>query len=53
VDIDEDMAGDEGTGKGGNMGAEDSKDDNVDNADKDAALAWEQVAGTGPITCGN
>jgi hypothetical protein len=53
VDTDEVMADDEGTGKGGDMGAEDGKDDNADNVDKDAALAWEWVVGTGPITCGN
>jgi hypothetical protein len=28
-------------GDSGDMGAEDSVDDNVDDADKDAALVWE------------
>jgi hypothetical protein len=35
----------------GDMGAEDSVDDNVDDANEDAAFTWEQVVGTGPITC--
>jgi hypothetical protein len=32
------------------MGAKDSKDDHADDVDEDAALTWEQVAETGPIT---
>jgi hypothetical protein len=39
VDTDEVMVNDEGISKGGDIGAKDGKDDNVDDADKDAALA--------------
>jgi hypothetical protein len=39
VDTDEVMADDEGTGEGGDTGAEDSKNDNADDVDKDATLA--------------
>jgi hypothetical protein len=39
VDTDKNMAGNERIGKGGDMGAEDGKNDNMDNADDDATLA--------------
>jgi hypothetical protein len=36
----------------GDVGAEDDVNDNMDDADKDAAaFAWERVAVAGPITC--